>query len=93
MIRKHLQNWELERVINMDMLLMEMALCELLEFPSVPIKVTLNEYIELAKWYSSDKSKVFIDRYLRNMSLTETAKANGTTKKTICQTLKKFEKN
>jgi DNA-directed RNA polymerase specialized sigma24 family protein len=40
-----------------------------------------------------DKRKVFIDRYLRNMSLTETAKANGTTKKTICQTLKKFEQN
>ena len=37
-----------------------------------------------------DKRKVFIDRYLRNMSLNETAKANGTTKKTICQILKKF---
>lgn len=64
MIESKLQNWELERVINMDMLLMEMALCELLEFPSVPIKVTLNEYIELAKWYSSDKSKVFINGIL-----------------------------
>lgn len=40
-----------------------------------------------------DKRKVFIDRYLRNMSLTETAKANSITKKTVCQTLKKFEKN
>jgi N utilization substance protein B len=48
----------------MDMLLMQMALCELLEFPSVPIKVTLNEYIELAKWYSSDKSKVFVNGIL-----------------------------
>jgi N utilization substance protein B len=64
MIEDKLQNWELERVINMDMLLMEMALCELLEFPSVPIKVTLNEYIEIAKWYSSDKSKVFINGIL-----------------------------
>ena len=64
MIESKLQNWEMERVINMDMLLMEMALCELLEFPSVPIKVTLNEYIELAKWYSSDKSKVFINGIL-----------------------------
>lgn len=64
MIESKLQNWELERVINMDMLLMEMALCELLEFPSVPIKVTLNEYIEIAKWYSSDKSKVFINGIL-----------------------------
>ena len=40
-----------------------------------------------------DKRKVFIDRYLRNMSLMETAKANGITKKTVCQTLKNFEKN
>lgn len=64
MIEEKLQNWELERVINLDMLLMQMALCELLEFPSVPIKVTLNEYIEIAKWYSSDKSKVFINGIL-----------------------------
>ena len=64
MIESKLQNWELERVISMDMLLMEMALCELLEFPSVPIKVTLNEYIEIAKWYSSDKSKLFINGIL-----------------------------
>lgn len=64
MIEEKLQNWELERVINMDMLLMKMALCELLEFPSIPVKVTLNEYIEIAKWYSSDKSKVFINGIL-----------------------------
>ena len=64
MVEAKLQNWELERVISMDMLLMQMALCELLEFPSVPIKVTLNEYIELAKWYSSDKSKVFVNGIL-----------------------------
>jgi N utilization substance protein B len=64
MIKEKLQNWEMERVISMDMLLMEMALCELLEFPSIPIKVTLNEYIEIAKWYSSDKSKLFINGIL-----------------------------
>ena len=64
MIERKLQNWELERVISMDMLLMQMALCELLEFPSVPVKVTLNEYIEIAKWYSSDKSKVFVNGIL-----------------------------
>jgi len=64
MIKDKLQNWEMDRVISMDMLLMEMALCELLEFPSIPIKVTLNEYIEIAKWYSSDKSKLFINGIL-----------------------------
>ncbi len=64
LINSKLQNWELGRIINMDILLMEMALCELLEFPSIPIKVTLNEYIEISKWYSSDKSKVFINGIL-----------------------------
>ena len=52
LIEGKLQNWERERVIQMDLLLMEMALCELLEFPSIPIKVTLNEYIEIAKFYA-----------------------------------------
>lgn len=64
LIDSKLQNWELDRIMNMDMLLMQMALCEFLEFPLIPIKVTLNEYIEIAKWYSSDKSKVFINGIL-----------------------------
>lgn len=64
MIEGKLQNWERDRVIQMDMLLMRMALCELLEFPSIPIKVTLNEYIEISKWYSSEKSKIFINGIL-----------------------------
>ena len=64
LIQGKLQNWELERVINLDMLLMQMALAELLEFPQIPIKVTLNEYIEMAKWYSSEKSKVFVNGIL-----------------------------
>ncbi|MGD0710874.1 MAG: transcription antitermination protein NusB [Bacteroidales bacterium] len=57
-------NWELDRIALMDMLLMKMALCELTEFPSIPIKVTLNEYIDLAKMYSSPKSSVFINGIL-----------------------------
>lgn len=63
-IEGKLQNWELERVIGMDVLLMKMAICEFLEFPTIPIKVTMNEYIELGKLYSSDKSKVFINGIL-----------------------------
>jgi N utilization substance protein B len=43
---------------------MKMALCELINFPSIPVKVTLNEYIELSKDYSTDKSKVFINGIL-----------------------------
>ena len=64
LIESKLQNWELERVIGMDMLLMKMAICELTEFPDIPVKVTLNEYIDLAKYYSSDKSKIFVNGIL-----------------------------
>ena len=64
MIEEKLQNWEADRVIGMDMLLMKMAICELLNFPTIPVKVTMNEYIDLAKYYSSDKSKVFVNGIL-----------------------------
>lgn len=64
LIEAKLQNWELERVIGMDILLMKMAICEFLEFPTVPIKVTMNEYIDMAKLYSSDKSQKFINGIL-----------------------------
>lgn len=64
LIESKLQNWELERVIGMDILLMKMAICELLEFPTIPIKVTMNEYIDLAKLYSSEKSQLFINGIL-----------------------------
>lgn len=64
MIEAKLQNWELDRVMGMDILLMKMALCELTEFPEIPVKVTLNEYIDLSKYYSSEKSKVFINGVL-----------------------------
>jgi transcription antitermination protein NusB len=64
MIEKKLQNWEAERVMGLDMLLMKMALCELTEFPTIPVKVIINEYIELAKTYSSAKSGHFINGLL-----------------------------
>ena len=64
LIESKLQNWELERVIDMDILLMKMAICEFLEFPTIPIKVTMNEYIDLAKLYSSDKSQQFVNGIL-----------------------------
>lgn len=60
-IEKNLRNWEAERIIETDMILMKMALCELLEFPSIPVKVTINEYIEIAKTYGSEKSGTFIN--------------------------------
>ncbi len=58
------KNWEEDRIAIMDFILMKMAICELTEFPSIPVKVTLNEYIELSKNYSTPKSKVFINGIL-----------------------------
>jgi transcription antitermination protein NusB len=64
MIQGKTENWELERIAFMDVLLMKMAIVEFLYFPTVPVKVTLNEYIELAKQYSTPKSSVFINGIL-----------------------------
>ena len=58
------KNWEEDRIAIMDFILMKMAICELTEFSSIPVKVTLNEYIELSKNYSTPKSKVFINGIL-----------------------------
>ncbi len=58
------KNWDVDRIAMVDILLMKMALTELLHFKSVPVKVTLNEYIELSKWYSTPKSKVFLNGVL-----------------------------
>jgi len=63
-IDKHTQNWELDRIAFMDILIMEVALSELMDFPTIPINVTLNEYIEIAKNYSTDKSGTFINGVL-----------------------------
>ena len=64
MIQGKTENWELERIAFMDVLLMKMSIVEFLFFPTVPVKVTLNEYIELAKQYSTPKSSVFINGIL-----------------------------
>jgi transcription antitermination protein NusB len=58
------KNWELERIAMLDIILMKMAITELLQFSSIPVKVTLNEYIEISKQYSTPKSKVFINGLL-----------------------------
>ncbi len=58
------KNWELDRIAFVDMLLMEMAITEAIEMPEIPTKVSLNEYIELAKLFSSKKSSVFINGIL-----------------------------
>lgn len=64
LISSKADNWETDRIALLDLILMAMALTELEHFPTVPIKVTLNEYIELAKVYSTPKSKMFINGVL-----------------------------
>jgi transcription antitermination protein NusB len=70
-ISKYLTNWEPERIALLDMLIMKLALTELMSFPSIPIKASLNEYIEISKEYSTPKSKIFIngvlDRIIRDL--------------------------
>ena len=66
-IDKNTQNWELERIAFMDIIIMEVALVELMEFPTIPVNVTLNEYIEIAKAYSTEKSAPFINGVLDNI--------------------------
>lgn len=68
-ISKKTQNWDVERIALVDIILMKMALTELLHFKSVPVKVTLNEYIELAKWFSSPNSKIFVNGILDKLVL------------------------
>lgn len=63
-ISKHMKNWETERIASMDMLIMQIALAEILSFPSIPINVSLNEYIDTAKYYSTPKSGTFINGVL-----------------------------
>ena len=59
-----LTNWDKERVAVLDNILLKMAVCELLYFPSIPIKVPINEYLELSKEYSTPKSSLFINGIL-----------------------------
>lgn len=71
-IEPTLRNWDVERVAVIDMILLKMALVELMTFKSIPSKVTLNEFVEIAKNYSTDKSKDFIngilDRLLKQLA-------------------------
>ena len=64
MIGEKAKNWDEERIALMDILLMKMAISEMLDFPNIPTKVTINEYLEISKMYSSKQSKVFINGIL-----------------------------
>ena len=60
-------NWDIERIAELDTIILKMAICEFLNFPSIPLKVTINEYLELAKEYSTPKSSIFINGILDNL--------------------------
>ena len=64
MIQEKAQNWDSERIALVDYILMEMAITEFVFFPSIPTKVTLNEYIEISKDYSTAKSSIFVNGIL-----------------------------
>lgn len=66
-IKPKLKNWEAERIALLDMILLKMGVCELLYFETIPTKVTLNEYIDIAKEYSTEKSGHFVNGILDNI--------------------------
>jgi N utilization substance protein B len=67
-IKKHTPNWESDRIADLDMILIKMGICEFLHFPSIPTRVTINEYIEIAKDYSTQKSSYFVNGVLDKLS-------------------------
>lgn len=64
LIEKYTVNWDIERIAYMDILVMQLAISELIEFPEIPVKVSLNEYLEIAKFYCTDRSSKFINGIL-----------------------------
>ncbi len=81
MIEATLKNWMMDRVSLLDMILLRMALCEFLYFSKIPVKVTMNEYIEISKIYSTDKSKEFIngilDKIMKDLKKIDKIKKTG----------------
>ena len=67
LLANYTKNWDQDRLAKMDMILMNMAINEVREFPTIPVKVTLNEYIEISKFYSTPKSNGFINGILDNI--------------------------
>ncbi|NBW35094.1 MAG: transcription antitermination factor NusB [Cytophagia bacterium] len=79
LISDNTRNWEVDRLPLTDRVILEMAIAELITFPGIPVKVTINEYIELAKGYSTPKSRQFVNGILDVIA--KTLQDNGTLKK------------
>ena len=67
LINAHLKNWDADRIAYMDRIILEVALAEILNFPNIALEVSLNEYIELGKEYSGEKSYLFINGILNEI--------------------------
>lgn len=80
-IKGKTQNWDSERIASLDTVLLKMAICEIQKFPSIPVKVTINEYLEIAKEYSTPKSSIFIngilDKLVKEYQETDTLNKTG----------------
>ena len=68
LIGDNTNNWEKERICLMDMIILKMAITEFVCFPFIPIKVTMNEYIEISKYFSTPKSKIFVNGILDKLA-------------------------
>jgi len=79
LIADNTRNWEVDRLPLTDRVILEMAIAEMISFPQIPVKVTLNEYIELAKKYSTPKSRQFINGILD--VITKTLQQQGVIRK------------
>lgn len=80
-VEEFTENWDVDRIAFMDFLILEMAITEAIEFPFIPTKVTINEYLEIAKSYSTEKSRIFIngllDKIFKHLKETEKIKKTG----------------
>jgi N utilization substance protein B len=74
LIDRNTTNWEVERIALMDILVMQLAISEIIEFPEIPVKVTLNEYIEIAKYYCTSKSSTFVNGILEKETFRKTGR-------------------
>ena len=71
MVAEAVSGWEKERLFSTDVVLIAMGLAEAVAFPTIPVKVTINEYVEIAKFYGTPKSRAFVngllDRLVQNL--------------------------
>ena len=79
LIAEKSKNWDIDRIALMDKIILKMAIGEMIHFPSIPVKVSINEYIELSKNFSTPKSKKFVNGILDVLS--EDLKKRGIIKK------------